>query len=149
MRSILPSSTKFFLSLLRKKNHKFDSHETSAVLIPILGFLEKWKTGHLLILSAYIWGMSTDCHWSMQQLNCNIFGKIVSASDIFWYFYCADLFWYLLKKRHIGRSAMKMEPQSPWEDVAVHLSCNLKKIRISEKDKFGVTLLYFYKIQEH
>lgn len=144
MRSILPSSTKFFLNLPRKKkNHKFGSHETSAVLIPILGFLEKWKTGHLLILSAYIWGRSTDCRWSMQQLNCNIFGKIVSASDIFWYFYCADLFWYLLKKRHIGRSAMKMEPQSPWEDVAVNLSCNLKKIRISEKDKFGATLLYF------
>lgn len=38
-----------------------------------------------------------------------------------------------------------MEPQSPWEDVVLSLSCNFKKIRISEKDKFGVTFLFFKK----
>lgn len=40
---------------------------------------------------------------------------------------------------------MKIEPQSPWEDIVVNLSCNLTKIRISEKDKFVVTIFYFLK----
>lgn len=76
----------------------------------------------------------------MQQLNGNIFDKTVSASDIFCYFSCVDLFWYFEKKTYLETSAVKMEPQSPWEDVAVNLSCDLKKIRISEEDKFGVTI---------
>lgn len=140
--NVLPSSTTFcFLTFPRKKIkslqiwfrwRQFSPH-------PSPGLITKLRSCPSVYPLCIYLGMSTDSHWSMQQLNCNIPGKTVSKLLTSGNFtkLCRSfpVFIYGNGKKIARRICCKSAAcQSPWEKAAVNLSHNLKKKKYVEKD---------------